>query len=132
MPLPPEEYCRQCRVRVARYDGDHCSQECAQARAESDLLFEARLLAHAATMRSPDDPVASLAWVVYHWRSIPDDHERRLRDLAASLIESECSEAELTVWRILRSDASVASLATALAVKDRHARNLHTGLRLSA
>lgn len=101
----PMELCRHCRVRVARFDGDYCGPACKAVADEAEAMHDARNLAQLAINRGADfaeDRVRGLVWLRFEWRTHPDADDIVIRDLAVTLVEEKCTEAELAVWRGMR------------------------------
>jgi len=130
--IPEIEQCKHCRIRRVRYDADHCSEACARVTRESELLHDARNLAHAALLRDEHDPLVGLSWLAFHWRPYAVGEEITIRDMAIEIAEQECTAAEHAVWRTLRSNPAVASMAQALEFKHTYTRQLAETMRMAA
>jgi hypothetical protein len=85
--------------------GDFCAYCAGAVERERQQMHDARNLAQVAINRGADfaeDRVRGLVWLRFEWRTHPDADDIVIRDLAVTLVEEKCTEAELAVWRGMR------------------------------
>lgn len=118
---PPEDRCRVC-FQNARPGLDTCSPDCGAIAMQRDAAHDGRTLSQEAWRMSTDanggtDVIRALAWVWYHWRSAPSAYELVVRKVAADLLVAELYDWEVAAWHAITNDASVRTLAGAMAIK---------------